>query len=133
MIILILSSAQNASIKAVATVLFGLLMFQLAEGDNLLVALLGSRPLRFLGGASYALYLLQGPVRAICSHYIRHPLDQLASPIMTLGLAALIFVFWEQPSRRWILFFYKQVSGRMHGVTVKGASIGATPATKHTA
>ena len=133
MIVLILSSTHSASIKAVATVLFGLLMLQLAEGDNLVVAFLGSRPLLFLGGASYALYLLQGPVRAICSHYVRHPLDQLVSPLMTLGLAAAVFVVWEQPSRRWILFFYKQVSGRMHGVKAEEASLGATSATKPSA
>ena len=111
-IVLVLGLSEQPSIKAVATVLSGLLIVQLSEGETPIARFLGSRVLLLLGGASYAVYLFQGSIRALCARFLRHPLDQFASPVVTLLVAILVFTYWEQPSRRAIILIYRQLSGR---------------------
>jgi peptidoglycan/LPS O-acetylase OafA/YrhL len=66
---------------------------------------LGSRPLVFLGGASYAVYLFQVPVRTWYELHVlsRTALGDEASFILYLGLliavSALVFSFCESPLR----------------------------------
>ena len=112
-IVLVLGLSEQPNIKAVATVLFALLIVQLAEGETPIARILGSRVLLLLGGASYAVYLFQGPIRALCARFIRHPFDQFASPVVTLLVAIIIFFVLEQPSRRAIMLIYKRLSGRI--------------------
>jgi peptidoglycan/LPS O-acetylase OafA/YrhL len=89
-----------------------MLIFQLAGGYGVLTAVLSSKPLILLGGASYALYLLQGPLRAICEQYIPHPFDRFLSPVVTIAAAIAVFQFWEQPCRRMLLSTYKSIANR---------------------
>ncbi|EGD57210.1 acyltransferase 3 [Novosphingobium nitrogenifigens DSM 19370] len=102
-ILIVMAKADTMQTKALFAPLAGLLLFALANGEGALTRLLATRPMILLGGASYALYILQGPVRALCAAIIHPPLDQFASPIVTLGAAILAFLFVEQPARRAIL------------------------------
>jgi peptidoglycan/LPS O-acetylase OafA/YrhL len=104
--------ASDVHSKALFTVVIGVLIFQLAGGYGVLTAALSSKPLILLGGASYALYLLQGPLRAICEQYIPHPFDRFLSPVVTIAAAIAVFQFWEQPCRRLLLTTYRSMVNR---------------------
>jgi peptidoglycan/LPS O-acetylase OafA/YrhL len=112
MVVAIMCLASDVHSKALFTVVIGMLIVQLASGYGMVTAALSSKPLLLLGGASYALYLLQGPVRAICNQYVPHPLDRFLSPIVTIAGAIAIFLYWEQPSRRMLLSAYRRITGR---------------------
>jgi peptidoglycan/LPS O-acetylase OafA/YrhL len=103
LIIVLLSSSNNTHVKGMCTVLLGLLVVELSGPNGMIANLLSSRLMAFLGGASFALYIFQGPVRAYCDHAIPHPIDRFVSPPLTLFLAAIVFTFWEQPWRKRIL------------------------------
>ncbi len=49
---------------------FALLILALASGKGLLAGILGSRPAILLGEASYALYILHGPIHSILRHIV---------------------------------------------------------------
>jgi len=67
---------------------------------------LNSNTLVLWGGASYAVYLLQFPVRLMISSAFRGPLTDIGRvayfPILLLA-ALLVFKFWESPMRKLIL------------------------------
>jgi peptidoglycan/LPS O-acetylase OafA/YrhL len=107
MILIILSFATDVHVKALVTVLVGVLIIQLSNGYGPISTGLSSKPLVLLGGASYAIYLLQGPMRSICENLIPHPLDRFSSPVLTILGAIAVFLFWEQPCRRALLFAYR--------------------------
>ena len=110
----VLSLAADMQTKALITVLIGILIVQLAGGRGSVTSLLSTKPLLLLGGASYALYLLQGPVRALCDKFIAHPFDRYLSPILTIAAAVAVFLYWEQPSRRKILSAYRGAQRNRH-------------------
>jgi peptidoglycan/LPS O-acetylase OafA/YrhL len=108
-IIATLCVATDVHGKALFTVLVGVFIVQLSGGYGFVTAALSAKPLVLLGGASYALYLLQGPLRAICDHFIPHPFDRVLSPAVTVAAAIAVFLYWEQPSRRILLSAYKRI------------------------
>jgi peptidoglycan/LPS O-acetylase OafA/YrhL len=105
-ILIIMAFTSDAQIKALVTILAGVLIVQLATGNGVVSTILSSKPLLLLGGASYSLYLLQGPVRAICDQIVPHPFDRFASPFITIIGSIVVFLFWEQPCRKVILSIY---------------------------
>jgi peptidoglycan/LPS O-acetylase OafA/YrhL len=107
-VVAIMCVASNVQSKALFTVAIGVLIVQLAGGYGVITAALSSKALLLLGGASYALYLLQGPARAICEQYVPHPFDRFVSPVATIAGAILVFLFWEQPCRRLLLSSYRR-------------------------
>jgi peptidoglycan/LPS O-acetylase OafA/YrhL len=111
-VVAVLCLASSVQSKALFTVAIGILIVQLAGGYGLVTAALSSKPLLLLGGASYALYLLQGPMRAICDQYVPHPFDRFLSPIVTIAGAIAMFLYWEQPCRRLLLSAYRRVAYR---------------------
>jgi peptidoglycan/LPS O-acetylase OafA/YrhL len=111
-VVAVLCLASSVQSKALFTVAIGILIVQLAGGYGLVTAALSSKPLLLLGGASYALYLLQGPMRAICDQYVPHPFDRFLSPIVTIAGAIALFLYWEQPCRRLLLSAYRRVADR---------------------
>jgi len=111
-VVAVLCLASSVQSKALFTVAIGILIVQLAGGYGVVTAALSSKPLLLLGGASYALYLLQGPMRAICDQYVPHPFDRFLSPIVTIAGAIALFLYWEQPCRRLLLSAYRRVADR---------------------
>lgn len=87
---------------------FAALIVSLAYPGGPLARLLSTRVLILLGGASYAVYLLQLPVRI----YVRllvaraprapHDLDAFLSPAILLLASILVFLYWEEPSRKFL-------------------------------
>jgi peptidoglycan/LPS O-acetylase OafA/YrhL len=94
--------------KSLVVVPFGFLVYELALGKDWCARLLSTRPMILLGGASYAVYLLQYPVRSwVRIAFARFP-QPLASqgapltPVILVLLSILIFKYWEEPARRFI-------------------------------
>lgn len=93
------------------------LIYELAAADTLLSRLLGSKPLLLLGGASYAIYLLQEPVRS-WMHFAttgstdlrtaKSGIDTFLSPIVLIGFSIAVFLFWEEPMRKWLRAWFKR-------------------------
>ncbi len=103
LIVAILSFSVNSQITALATILFGLLIIQLAISKSLLVTFLSTRVILLLGGASYALYLAQGPIREWVRLLIPGKLlGSVVNPLVALLVAIAIFMYFERPFRRFV-------------------------------
>jgi peptidoglycan/LPS O-acetylase OafA/YrhL len=85
---------------------FSVLVYELAAGDTFLVKFLSTRAMVLLGGASYAVYLLQFPVRSWTRVIFQHLPNGFArfgapaTPFILVGFSILVFRFWEEPCRR---------------------------------
>ncbi|HET9086928.1 MAG TPA: acyltransferase [Acidobacteriaceae bacterium] len=85
-----------------------LLILGLASQRGPLAWILSTRIAVLLGGASYAVYLLQLPVRIytrLAVAELAHApqgLDAFLSPLVLLLLSTAVFLFWEEPSRRFL-------------------------------
>jgi len=100
-IVVILSSSVNSHVTAVATILFGIQILQLAAGKNWIATALSTQTMVLLGGASYALYLIQSPMKGWLRLIISdEALVSAANPLAALLAAITIYLFIEQPMRR---------------------------------
>lgn len=95
------------------------LIYEFAAADSLLARLLGSKSLLLLGGASYAIYLLQEPVRSWAHFAVtgstdlrtaKSGIDSFLSPIILIGFSIAVFLFWEEPMRKWLRSWFKRHS-----------------------
>lgn len=102
-IAVLLSTARDDRGIAAATVLIGLLIALIYVSDNGFTRLLGCPALYLLGSASYALYLLQGPVHAYLRMFVPNPYGRLLGFPVTLAAAILVWRVIEEPARRSIL------------------------------
>jgi peptidoglycan/LPS O-acetylase OafA/YrhL len=109
--ILVMCFAWDVHSVAVFTILAGVLIVHLAAGTGFVVQAFSTSLMLLLGGASYALYLLQEPIRML--PLVAHPFDRFVSPIVTILSAITVFLFWEQPARKILLSAYKVVVGRV--------------------
>lgn len=85
---------------------FSLLIYCLASSDDFVVKFFGTPLMVLLGGASYAVYLLQLPVR----EWVRvtlgpvlaavHIPDAPLTPVLLVLFSILVFRYWEEPLRR---------------------------------
>jgi peptidoglycan/LPS O-acetylase OafA/YrhL len=91
--------------------LFATLILAGSQPGNLVARALGVRPLVAIGAASYSLYLMQAPVQKgarVLKQYLSpsHPMQSLGVVSAYLLLlacgTALVHVFIENPSRRWL-------------------------------
>lgn len=96
---------------------YAALIYELASSDSRVARLLGSRAFVLLGGASYAVYLLQLPVRywlhfAITGH--RNQLedlfwvDAILTPVVLVGFSIIAFLYWEEPAKSWLRSWFKR-------------------------
>jgi peptidoglycan/LPS O-acetylase OafA/YrhL len=91
---------------SLVTIPFAVLVYELAIGDSALAKFLSTRFMVLLGSASYAVYLLQFPVRSwvrVIFSYFPRALAQLGAPLTPLILvlfSVVVFKLWEEPSRR---------------------------------
>ncbi len=77
-------------------------IYRLGNGRGWLTRFLSTEAMLLLGGASYAVYLLQGPVRTIVHNAFArlHPgLDAAISPFVLIGGSCLLFLYYEEPLR----------------------------------
>lgn len=86
---------------------FILLIYGLACGQGRWASFLSTKPLIFLGGASYSIYLLQMPVRhwahvALGGHRAADGIDTVLSPLILIAFSSLVFLCWEEPMRKWL-------------------------------
>jgi peptidoglycan/LPS O-acetylase OafA/YrhL len=84
---------------------FAVLVYELALGEVWLARFLSTRIMMLLGGASYAVYLLQFPVRSwtrvIFSHFPERimRLSTPLTPLILILFSILVFQFYENPTR----------------------------------
>ena len=106
-IVCVMALATTDGLRALTSVLIGLLIVLLAGGSGVVSKILSARPMILLGGASYAIYLIQSQIRTLCRMIVPAPFDQFVSPAATIAMGLLIYVLWEQPSRKFLLRLYK--------------------------
>ena len=93
---------------SIAVIPFAILIASLAYQSGPIARMLSSRILILLGSASYAVYLLQLPTRIytrlLFSQILLapHDLDAFLSPCLLLILSVLVFLFWEEPARKFL-------------------------------
>ena len=82
------------------------MLYELAFSDGFPARLFSSGPLVLLGGASYAIYLLQYPVRAwtkLLFSYAGPSISFLGSaltPVLLIAFSIAVFRYWEEPARK---------------------------------
>jgi peptidoglycan/LPS O-acetylase OafA/YrhL len=85
---------------------FAALIWLLANRPGLLQRTLGSKPMVLLGGSSYAIYLLQEPLRRLFAIWIGAQFGIFTSSLIYLvGLTLtgiIVFLLFEEPVRHWI-------------------------------
>jgi peptidoglycan/LPS O-acetylase OafA/YrhL len=102
-ILALLSTTSNERALGAAAVLVGILIAMIYVANNGFTRLLGFPALILLGNASYALYLLQGPVHAYLGICLPTPYDRLLGFPVALAGAILAWRFVEIPARRYLL------------------------------
>jgi peptidoglycan/LPS O-acetylase OafA/YrhL len=96
---------------------YTILIYEMAAGTSFVARLLGQKAFVLLGGASYAIYLLQIPIRSWV-HFaatgtrnlkVDHAgIDALLSPFILIGVSIAAFLFWEEPARRRLRSWFKR-------------------------
>lgn len=82
------------------------LLYELAFSEGLPARLFSSGPVVLLGGASYAIYLLQYPVRAWTKLLGSSMgpsfsfLGSLLTPVILIAFSLVVFRYWEEPLRK---------------------------------
>ena len=82
------------------------MLYELAISEGFPARLLSSRPLVLLGGASYAIYLLQYPVRAWTKLLFSYAgpsfafVGSVLTPVLLIALSIAVFRWWEEPLRK---------------------------------
>jgi peptidoglycan/LPS O-acetylase OafA/YrhL len=85
-----------------------LMVYELAFSDGLPARLFSSGPLVLLGGASYAIYLLQYPVRAWTKMFFSYAGTSLSfvgnvlTPAILIVFSIAVFRYWEEPARKFL-------------------------------
>jgi peptidoglycan/LPS O-acetylase OafA/YrhL len=114
-ILALLAFSDVVQIKSLSTVVFGMFIIQLSYGRNFLVSILSNKFMVLLGGASYVLYIMQGPIRqwlywAVDHSFFSEKVASILNPIFAISLSILIFIYWEQPARVAVKRFSEWVS-----------------------
>ncbi|MES2220397.1 MAG: acyltransferase [Acidobacteriota bacterium] len=93
---------------SIVVIPFAILILSLAHQSGWIARILSSRILVLLGGASYAVYLLQLPTRIytrlVFAQMLHgpHNLDAFLSPCFLLILSVVVFLFYEEPTRKFL-------------------------------
>ena len=90
---------------SISVVPISIILYQLAFDEGLLAAILSTRLMLLLGGASYAIYMLQEPIRQLVRLVFQHldpnsSMDATVSPLVLIGFSILVFRYFEEPLRR---------------------------------
>jgi len=110
---------------SLVTIPFAVLVYKLAMGDSVLAKLLSTRLMVLLGSASYAVYLLQFPVRGWARVIFSHlpeklaPLGTSLTPLILVLFSILVFKFWEEPCRRTLRSWFAE--GKLRTARVRAS------------
>ncbi|MEO9130534.1 MAG: acyltransferase [Sphingomonas sp.] len=118
-ILAVLAFSGGAWTAAFATLLSGALIFSVATSKGLFVRVLSAKPLTLLGGASYALYLLAGPVRMAFHGLGLERWLALFLPTL-LALSLVVFIYYEEKLRE-AMRHRAKLPDSAHGEIVAGA------------
>lgn len=117
---------------SVLVIPFLTLLYSLAADGGIWTRIFSTKALTLLGGASYSVYLLQDPVR-MWTHRILHPggpsdgIDQWLSPIVLVAFSIAVFLWWEEPARRWLRGAFQTKVRPVPAEFPKIAESGETP------
>lgn len=126
----VLCFAQGAWLSVVA-VPFAVIIYELAAGDSLLAKVLSTRLMVLLGSASYAVYLLQFPVRSWTRVLFTAVLKNWTSlgapltPLILVLFSVLVFYVWEEPWRKGLRRYFGRAG-------MSGSSVSSAAAPKST-
>jgi peptidoglycan/LPS O-acetylase OafA/YrhL len=96
---------------------YAILIYELAAYNSKVARLLGSRIFVLLGGASYAIYLLQVPARLWVHLALTGTkdlktnhggTDAALSPVVLIGMSIAVFLYWEEPARKWLRSWFER-------------------------
>jgi peptidoglycan/LPS O-acetylase OafA/YrhL len=108
----ILSTSTSPHVASIATLLFPILLIQLAVAGSFLSTFFSTPAMLLLGGASYALYIFQGPLREWARLLLPVPIDAFVNALIAPMFAVLVFLFWERPLQRWLRQTFEAVLKR---------------------
>ena len=117
---------------SVLVIPFLTLLYSLAADGGIWTRIFSTKALTLLGGASYSVYLLQDPVR-MWTHRILHPggpsdgIDQWLSPVVLVAFSVVVFLWWEEPARRWLRGAFQTKVRPVPAEFPKIAESGETP------
>jgi peptidoglycan/LPS O-acetylase OafA/YrhL len=100
---------------------FVALIFGLAAEKTLLSRLLSTKTLLLGGGASYSIYLMQGPVKAWGNQIMAHlhqnstGLRLALNAVLLLSFSLLLFKFVEEPTRRLLRSLFAKIERKRQG------------------
>ena len=118
-IVALIAATPDKTVTGAAMTLTGLLLVQLAAGRSLLARLLSGRAILLLGASSYALYLLQAPVREYLRLLPSATLAELLNPLVAVAASVLVFRWWEEPARR---FLHDRLAARRRAADIRYGS-----------
>lgn len=105
--------------------LFLLVVLGLACGDNPVTRLLSTRPLVYLGGTSYSVYILQKPVHVLYQHYIAEHLnlgvngDFYAYAALLMLVSCFVYSVIEKFGRHFVFWIDRTLRTRIEPLLVK--------------
>jgi peptidoglycan/LPS O-acetylase OafA/YrhL len=103
----------KGAFTSVVLVGFSALIYFLAKERTLVTRILSTKLLVFGGGISYAMYLLQTPVRewthSMVSTYSRIPWQLAIVPVILMLLSAAVYLYFEDPARRLLRFAFGKI------------------------
>jgi peptidoglycan/LPS O-acetylase OafA/YrhL len=100
-------------------------VYELAIGDSVLAKTLSTKFMVLLGSGSYAVYLLQFPVRSWARVIFSHFPEKLAhlgaplKPLILVLFSILVFKLWEEPSRRTLRSWF--AAGKLRAAEIRGS------------
>jgi peptidoglycan/LPS O-acetylase OafA/YrhL len=112
-------------------VLFAATIWLLAHEDNAIRRWLELPILVLLGGASYAIYILQDPVRNWLTLWNETlhlaAMERVAYPLALIVFSVAAFVWLEKPARRWLRSTNKTRKHEVYGLGLNLAETSARP------
>lgn len=97
--IFFLSFSRHRTGVAFVSIVGGLLILQLASGPSFISNFLSARFMSLLGGASYSMYLLQGPINDYVKVLNIGSIAPLVQLFTCLCGSILLYMFYEEPIR----------------------------------
>jgi peptidoglycan/LPS O-acetylase OafA/YrhL len=99
----IMAGFNDPRMLGLGMVLTSVFLVLLTDEHSIVAWFLSTRAMVVLGAASYAMYIVQGPVRAWMHVVSDDMIGRMASPFVTIGFSVLVYFLWEKPIRAWLL------------------------------